>query len=253
MQRALIIFTTLALTALSVDASAQTKAEKFEYAVTWGYSDVARMTIKRGCPKGGYTPHMLSARSTGVAEQLHEFQVRLDSFADPDGRSLEGRTFVKEDGIPRFFRTRFAEDGSARVQKRFKKRENVLDLTFRGQTHDLLSWSFALRSRELKPGTTITYHIWDGWKLARLEARVKKTERLWTPSDTYQAYRIDLVRTRLHHRGEKAYEPKADTRKLGVLWLADDDLHTPVGMDFDAPVGVAKIRLQRMRRVDCSR
>lgn len=251
MLRALQILTITALFAMLGTSVAAQTAEKFTYTVTWGYSDVATMKLQTGCPTKGYVPTALTAKSTGFAEQLHEFEVRLDSFANTDGETLEGRTFVNEEGVSRYFRTRFATDGPSKVVKKYKTKQSTLALTFRGSTHDLLSWSYALRNESLKTGASFSYYVWDGWKLATVRADVKKTERLWTPSGTYPAYRIELTRTRLHHAGDKAYQPKKAPNLLGTIWLAKKG-HLPVGMDFDAPVGVAKIRLSQVHRSPCS-
>lgn len=232
-------------------AVAQERAEKFEYQVTWANSEVATLKLQRGCQRKGYVPAAMTAGSLGVAEQIHSFQIRLDSFTNGSGHPLEGRTFIVEEGLKRQFKTRFEEDGSAKVTKKFRKKTSVRRVRFERPTHDLLSWAFELRDEKLQPGNTFNYYVWDGWKLVRLRATVKKAERIWTPEGTRDAWRVKLERTRLHHGGEKAYQPKADTERIGVIWYSRDEERIPVAMDFDAPVGVAKIRLRREKSSRC--
>jgi hypothetical protein len=245
-------FILVLLTLVPTAVVAQERAEKFEYQVTWANSDVATLKMQRGCKRNGYVPASLTASALGVAEQIHSFQIRLDSFSNGSGYPLEGRTHVVEEGIERRFKTRFREDGLAKVTKKFRKKESVLKVRFRRPTHDLLSWAFALREEKLERGESFTYHVWDGWKLVRLQASVKKRERVWTPDGTHAALRIELTRTRLHHRGKKAYREKEEPEKIGTIWITPDASRVPVAMDFDAPVGVAKIRLTRTKKARCS-
>lgn len=232
-------------------ASAQGAAERFDYEVHWGYSDVARVTLQRGCERDGYVPTSLSAKSLGVADQIHAMQIKLDSFVSPAGRSLEGRTFIEEEGVPRKYRTRFADGGGAFAQKTYRKKESTLRLSLRPGTHDLLSWFFALRSKSLTEGAAHAFYVWDGWKLTRVTARVGELERVWTPHGTYDARRVVLTRVRLHHATSQAYTPKSDVEDVGTVWLANDTQHTPVAMDFSARVGVAKLRLARTTSKSC--
>mgnify|MGYP006188549727 CR=1 FL=1 len=246
------ILCALLLLAWSSVATAQPRSEKLEFDVTWGYSDVAKMTLVRGCPRNGYTPAALTARSRGAAEQLHAFEVRLDSFVASQ-LPLEGRTYIFEDGRPRSFRTRFGQKtGDTKVTKKFRKQETTLKLELEHPTHDLLSWIFVLRNRKLSNGASYDYYVWDGWKLARITATVGKPERVWTPAGTHDAYRIQIARRRLHHAGAKKYAPLRDTEHLATLWLSTSSAHIPVALDFDAPVGTAKVRLTRSSIATCS-
>lgn len=245
------LFLSMLLMLWSCDAIAQTQAEKYEYEVHWGYSDVARVTLQRGCPRDGYRPAKLSAKSLGVIEQLHAFEIKLDSFVDLDGRTLEGRTFIEEEGVPRRYRSRFAATGVVKIAKHYKNKDSTLALELRPGTFDLLSWSFELRAAKLSRGNVYQYYVWDGWKLTRVSAVVGKLETVWTPQGMFEARRIDLTRVRLHHSGAKKYEPRANLENIGTMWLATDDVRTPVAMDFGAPVGLAKLRLLRAKTVIC--
>ena len=231
-------------------AHAQDVGERYDYNVQWGYADVAKVTLKRGCPRDGYVPASLLAKSMGVAEQLHSFEIRLDSFTS-GGHPLEGRTFIEEEGVPRLYRTRFADSGAAFTQKTYKNKDSSLRLELRPPTHDLLSWFFALRQLELSKGAKHSFYVWDGWKLTRVTALVGKTERVWTPRGTYMARVVSVRRTRLHHKRDLAYQPKAAEERLATLWFSEDENRTPVAIDFRAPVGLAKLRLSRQSSTTC--
>lgn len=235
----------------SAAATAQERAEKFEYDVQWGYADVAQVDLQRGCPRDGYRPARLLARSLGVAEQIHSFEIRLDSFADLVGRTLEGRTFIEEQGVPRRYQTRFAADGSLRTQKHYKSKDSTVRLKLRPGTYDLLSWFFALRAAPLQEGAAYSYFVWDGWKLTRVVAVVGGTERMWTPAGTFDARRVALSRERLFHSGTKAYQTRSDVEPIGAIWFGPGPARTPVAMDFRAPVGMAKLRLARQKTTPC--
>ena len=245
---AFLLLTCSAAAAFADDA----RAEKFAYEVRWGEAKVADLQLQVGCPRASYQPAMLAAKSLGVADQIHAFRVRFDSFVDRSGHSLEGRTYIREEGVPRSFKSRFQTDDTVDVTSHFEKttREETFRLPDRG--HDLLSWMLALRHHELAPGKTYSYYVWDGWKLSRIEATVGKVGRVWTPLKVFRAFPISLVRTRLRFRGPRLFTPKADPDELGTLWLGTGERHVPVAMTYDAPIGTARVVLSRATTKSCS-
>lgn len=234
-------------------ATAQDAAEKLQYDISWGYADVANLTLQRACARKGYRPASMKAKSVGIANQIHEFDIRLDSFTKPDSlHPLEGRTMIFEDEERRSFQSRFEENLLVRVQKVFKDKTQKFQLTLPAVAHDLLSWVFALRVELPKPEASKSYYVWDGWKLVRLEATTQPLEHVWTPLGVYDAWPVALHRTRLHHSGLQVGTPKGSRERIGTLWIANDTARTPVAMDFTGRVGVAKVRLKTARRVQCS-
>ena len=225
--------------------------ERFDYDVEWGYTDVATVSVRRGCPRNGYVPSRLRATSRGVISQIHAFEVVLDSFSNLSGRTLEGRTFVKEEGVPRKYRTRFSDDGRAVAHKVLSAGESTTMLRLRPPTYDLLSWFFALREADLDGGRVHELDIWDGWKLTRLRGVVGAVERVWTPTGTFEAHKVVLSRVRLRHGGPKAYEAVAAREKIGAVWFSADAARTPVALELKAPVGMTKLRLKSTLRRPC--
>jgi hypothetical protein len=233
-------------------AHAQSK-ERFRYEVTWGDAQVASMRLDVGCPRGSHVPAALIAKSTGVANQIHSFDIRLDSFFVPGGRSLEGRTFITEEGEPRRFKSRFKTAKSVRVEKTFRGETSKKAFELPGAAQDLLSWMLNLRSAELTPASAHRYWVWDGWKLSRIDAVVGESEAVATGQGARRAFAVELFRTVFHHGGPEKFKPRGDREKLGKLWLGTDAERTPLAMTFDAPVGVARVSLQSATRRACER
>jgi hypothetical protein len=244
------IITMLVTITISAQARAQS-AEKFRYQVTWGDAEVATMKLDIGCPRGSHVPAALVAKSTGVANQIHSFDVRLDSFYQPGLRSLEGRTQISEEGEQRRFRSRFKTPKRVRVEKTFRGKVTQKAFALPGVSHDLLSWMLHLREKELKPGVTHKYWVWDGWKLSRIDAVVGKKEAVSTGQGVKNAFAINLFRTVFHHGGPKKFKQRRDRDELGTLWLGVDRAHTPWAMTFDAPIGMARVALKSMTRSTC--
>lgn len=245
---ALVVSLLLPLTLHAQDAE---KRERFRYQVSWGSSDVASMRLDVGCKRGEHIPAALVATSTGVANQIHSFDIRLDSFFVPGGRSLEGRTHITEEGEPRKFRSRFKTEKAVRVTKDFRGEQSKKIFRLPGPSQDLLSWMLHLRHRELQSGKRYSYWVWDGWKLSKIEARVGKPEAISTGLGTRKAHSIALHRTVLHHGGPKLFKPRGDREELGTLWVGTDSQRTPWAMTFDAPIGTAKITLKSVTRRKC--
>jgi hypothetical protein len=122
------------------------------------------------------------------------------------------------------------------------------------QTHDLLSWLFALRAQPgWHSGAVHTYHVWDGWKLVRLEARVGAVDAVWTGTGIQKAHAVTLSRTRLFHRGERALEARAPAEALGTAWFSIAPARVPVVAHLLAPLGEVRVFLESARTEACAR
>lgn len=233
----------------------QDLAEKFYYHVHYGKSRVANVNLFTGCTNTKTKPAAMMAISKGLAEQIHSFSIRFDSMLKPRQTTpLLGITSITEEGRTRVYRSRFKGQKTSKINvtSRFKgkfKRQNI-DLPY--PAHDMLSWILDLRTKSsFAPKTQYTYYVWDGWKLFRLNATVKKAERMITPSGNYKAHRIELKRTRLHHDGDKKLTAKKKTENLGIIWLSTDAQKMPVAINFYAAVGNANIRLLKHTKKTC--
>ncbi len=240
------------LTLSSSQALAKTpRSSKSLYKVSWHDASVARVSLNVGCPTDKYTPAALIASSTGLADDLHSFSIRLDSFLSLANTllPLQGRTRITEEERTRSYISSF-DDASVEVKSNIFGKKKTHTHTLPEPSHDLLSWMFAV-SAELADTsfTSATYTVWDGWKLVKIKAtRQTKTSSITTPLATYKgAHVISLERTRIDSSGK----PTGDASSLGTLWFSDAPSPQLVAMDFESRVGLANIRLVKHSSSTC--
>ena len=243
-------------TARPLAAASPPRAERFYYQVTFGKAHVANVNLFTGCPQKTSTPWALVAVSQGMAQQLHAFSVRFDSFLDLKApKPLLGLTQITEEGETRSYRTSFADAPTLQVTATLgAQAPSQRQVTLPGGhvSHDMISWIAHLRQEPvLARDASYEYWVWDGWKLFTLQARVEGQTTLSTPAGDQRVWSIRLDRTRRHHQGAKLHQPSRAAQRLGRLYLTIDALRRPVGMDFEARVGAAYVRLQRQRHERC--
>jgi hypothetical protein len=249
-----------ALLCLTASAQAQQVAlkEQLSYAVTFKGGRVANVTLHTGCPTERYTPTALIATSVGVIEHLKSFLIRLDSFLPNQLTSprppFEAHSRITEDEQTRLYKTSFSPALTPRVRSKVLNKDYDWRLPeLPTSAHDMLSWVYDLRGlATLKPGTTQRYLVWDGWKLFWLDASALKLAPLILTSGQTQALPIKLTRQRIHHDPSLAFTPQRDPEPLGTLYLATNAPRTPVGFDFDSPIGHVLVRLERTSQTPCS-
>lgn len=243
------------LLASAPTAQASPHAETLRYQVSWRGAQVAHLRLQLGCPNDRWRAVALRATSTGLAHDLHSFQIRLDSFLDPQHTvPLQGRTRITEEGRTRAYTSTFHETPTVSVEATiFDEPRPPQKWALPGRGHDLLSWMMHLRwQTEWREGAFERYYVWDGWKLIELRARVGAPSTLMTPKGRYQVWPVHIARTRLHHTGSAPFTPKAEADSLGTLWFTTGAHHTLVGMDFESRVGPANIRLVSDSRTACT-
>lgn len=226
------------------------------FAVSWNGATVAGVKLHQGCPNHKQiTPHALIASSTGLADDLHSFSIRLDTFLllDTSSYPLLGLTKITEEGRTRAFRSKFSTRAVTVEATVFgtKKPQTTHDLPRR--SHDLLSWLLDLRL-DLAEDASLTsraYLVWDGWKLVEITARKRKRrETISTPHASYEdAHVFSLTRTRIDLAdGSK----KGDAEDLGTIWFSSDPSPDLIAMDFESKVGTASIRLLERKSSTCA-
>jgi len=233
-------------------------SESSAFAVTWGEARLARIDLKLGCPKRGIRAAALIASSEGFAEQIHPFHVRFDSFLDDASRrSPQGRTSITEDGRTRAYKTSFNARGAAIVRANvFGAERDPKTLFFASRPDDMISWM--LRARQdvaFAEGTTAHFLVWDGWKSFWLSMTVERLERIATPAGSYKAWRVKLERAAVSADARATTTPKRRGmayEDVATAWFAQAKGHPLIGMDYDAPIGTARIRLSGYSRRACS-
>jgi hypothetical protein len=220
------------------------EAETLVYEVRWGLAKVAALRLKSGCSNPRYRPVQLRAKSLGLAEQIHAFDIQLDSFIDLNTQSLQGRTSIEEEGHRRAFRTTFRGPKST-VTKDLGGDALTRTVDLPRSAHDLLSWIFQLRARELSAQSTHSFKVWDGWKLVEITAQIGRPEKKWIQEKSVTTIPAHLTRTRMSLSKPTSKQEQAKAEDLGTIWFADDRGHRPVAMSFLAPLRNAEIKLQR--------
>lgn len=232
---------------LAQQTSSSPRELSSSYAVSWNGATVAGVKLQQGCPNTkAITSHALIASSTGLADDLHSFAIRLDTFllASASSYPLLARTKITEEGRTRSFRSKFSSKEVTVDATIFGTKKASQTHTLPRKSHDLLSWILDLRG-DLEQDASLssrTYLVWDGWKLVEISARKRKhRQTISTPHASYEdAHVFSLTRTRIDlDDGSR----KGDAEDLGTLWFSDSASPRLVAMDFESRVGTASVRL----------
>lgn len=122
--------------------------------------------------------------------------------------------------------------------------------------HDAVSWFLDLRSRDLDVGTSYVYHVFDGWKLSRLTARVTDHVDVYTAMGYLPCAELTFTREVLASFpllpfAEAAplppvYEVTDGPIALGKGWFSLDESRLPVGVEIAAPIGDLRMIIDRV-------
>ena len=224
-------------------------SQKAIYEVSWHDATVAYVKLHQGCAERAYTPYALTASSTGLADELHSFSVRLDSFL-PHASSLpkQARTAITEGGRTRRYISTFSSS-EVRVKAEVFGEEKRSTRALPRPSHDLLSWMLDLGQLAADASlSSTTYTVWDGWKLVELKVARQNQETLSTPHARYEkAHTFTVTRTRL----DADNAPDEESSKLATLWFSDAASPQLIALDFESPVGLATVRLAQITEATC--
>lgn len=234
------------------------QSERLGYEVRFRGARVASISQHIGCPTDKHRSAAMIATSYGLAEDMHSFHIRLDSFFSPtEVLPFQGRTKITEEGKTRSYKSNFTKAPAVKVDaKIFDEQSREQRYTLPTRSHDLLSWMLHYRARtsSWEKGYAETYYVWDGWKLVRLETKILGQQNLETPYGKYKTWAVDLTRTRMKYdKDANAFKVSSEPSALGTLWFTTDAEHILVGMDFDSRIGVANIRLAKAERDACGK
>ncbi len=122
--------------------------------------------------------------------------------------------------------------------------------------HDAMSWMLDLRSRDLSVGAEYVYHVYDGWKLSRLTARITAHTDVYTAMGYIDCAEMTFTREVL---ASFALLPFADSAplppvyevtdgpiELGRGWFSIDERRLPVGVEIAAPIGDLRMIIDRI-------
>lgn len=206
---------------------------------------VGELNRLKNSNKQPYVAIAASAQSVGLFKAVLEVEDRANTFIDPSsmlplraekrfkerlfGGDLKERTY-KVDYKPDHYQAKVNKKSNQHKTRNYIR--HVPD-----DTHDGLSWFFALRN---KPDFTldekISYYVYDGWKLSRLDLKVVKEEDVLTPVGWFKTWKLDVTREVLNSsaifKDGKAIDPKLSVhtpaKELGSVWLSRDAQRVPV-------------------------
>lgn len=216
-----------------------------------------------------YIPVSANAQSIGIFKSIMEIDDRANTYINPKNhRPYRSEKKFKERALSQPLKERtYRVDynhGSyfAKVNKtsnRQKKRKYVKPIP--STTHDGLSWIFDLRTKKsFKAGQTMSYYIYDGWKLSRLDVKVNKKEKVFTALGWRHAWKFDVKREVLNSKSKfkksKNMEPSLSVRTpakdVGSIWMTDDIQRIPVKLALTWKISkttnmVAKVEVELVK------
>ncbi|MFU8802900.1 MAG: DUF3108 domain-containing protein, partial [Bradymonadaceae bacterium] len=126
-----------------------------------------------------------------------------------------------------------------------------------GGTHDMLSWIYEFRGQKnLEIGQRLTYFVYDGWLLSRVELHVVAREDVYTPMGWFKAWKVDfsrdIMRTRAgpiknKQRTEPTVRVREPARHSGSFWVSRDENYIPIKLSIQTFLGVGEAVLIRYK------
>lgn len=216
-----------------------------------------------------YVPVSANAQSIGIFKSIMEIDDRANTFLNPQNHQpYRSEKRFKERAISQPLKERMYRvdynyaNFMANVNKtinRTKKKTYVKAIP--SKTHDGISWIFDLRTRKsFKAGEQLSYYIYDGWKLSRLDITVKKREKIFTVMGWRHAWKFDVKRevlnSRFQRKNRKNTQPKLNVRtpakEVGSIWMTDDKQRLPVKLALEWKISkttnmVAKVEVELVK------
>lgn len=240
-------------------ASFRWPGEEFFYSIRLNGAEAMRASVRAGSARTAnnqsYVPISGVARSVGFFEKIYPLDDRAHTFVDPvDHRPLRSEKFFEERGKTRTYKVDY-KHGSfhAKVEKKRETRRSRFNYSIPNTTHDMLSWMYHLRDRDqLAVGDELSYYVYDGWKLSRVDLEVLAKEDVYTPMGWFKGLKISFVREVMVSRRQKdddgaAIEPllkiKSPRDKTGFLWLSRDENRLPIKVSIGTKFGTSEALL----------
>ena len=196
-----------------------------------------------------------TAQSAGIFHNIYPVNDRANTFVSPVTlRPLRSEKFFDEAGKVRSYHVDFVHSTyQAKVEKtRNEERWRKYTKPIPGTTHDMITWFYELRQKEeLRLGERMSFYVYDGWKLYRLQATVAKREDVYTPLGWFKTYRIDFEHEVLRTKRNKGASPIITVAKPakpgGSLWVSRDENLIPVKLALATEWGLAEAVLMKYK------
>ncbi len=235
--------------------------EELFYSIEMLGSEAARCAVAIG--------HPIEHEQHGRVVPLEGLSISVGFFANVYPMHDEAVTYLNlEDGLPEWASKRIDERGNVRTYEvsydhdGFMGTVNRIAETTRLQarympsdTHDAITWMLDLRSRDLSVGREYVYHVFDGWKLSRLSARVEEHTEIYTELGILDVAQMRFTREvlgsfpGLPYASDlllpPVYSLSSGPEDLGLGWFSLDERRLPVGVDIETPIGSVRMLLDR--------
>lgn len=236
--------------------------EELYYSIEMLDSEAARCAIAVGYPTehedyGLVVPLEGLALSVGFFANVYPMEDTAVTYIDRDGLPVHSTKVIDERNRERAYAVAYRHDEFvseiARTEDESTRRTGRF---VPSDTHDAISWMLDLRSRDLSVGQEYVYHIFDGWKLSRLTARVTAHTEVYTELGIMDVAEMTFTREVLasHHPLPyaddttilpPAYIVTEGPSQLGIGWFSLDDRRIPVGVDVETPIGHLRMVIDR--------
>lgn len=189
-----------------------------------------------------------TAQSTGIFDSIYPVNDRAHTYLNPTTlRPVRSEKFFDEAGSVRSYHVDYVHSTyQAKVRKERKEQKTrKFTKAIPGTTNDMITWFYELRNKQdLRVGERLSYYVYDGWRLYKLEAQVVKREDVYTPVGWFKTYKVDFSRTSLRTQINKGASPILSVAQpatpSGSLWLSRDENLIPVKVAVVTEWGVGE-------------
>ena len=225
--------------------------EEFYFSVSLNGIEAVRAGIRAGDVryKDGH-PYVAvagTAQSTGIFDSIYPVNDRAHTFLNPVTlRPLRSQKFFEEAGSSRAYHVDFVHSTyRAKVKKEKGEKTRKFTKAIPGTTNDMITWFYELRRRQdLRLGEKMSFFVYDGWRLYRLDAVVAAREDTYTPIGWFKTFRIDVQRSSLRTKRQKGESPiitvASAAKPKGSLWVSRDENLIPVKVSVATQWGVGE-------------
>lgn len=235
--------------------------EELHYSIEMLGSEAARCAIAIGQPfeheeLGPVVPLDGLAVSVGFFANVYPMHDTALTYVDPtDGLPFNSTKVIDERGNVRTYEVSYGHETFVSRITRIAESSRTMARYIPSDTHDAISWMIDIRSRDMGVGNEYVYHVFDGWKLSRLTARVQDHTEVYTELGIIEVAEVLFTREVL---GSFHPLPYVDSlvlppvysltdgpEDLGVGWFSLDDRRIPVGVDIETPIGHVRMLIDR--------
>ena len=243
------------------------EGEELFYKVKVNGSEAAHAVIRLGKVRSSkgkpYIALSGKAKSIGLFHTIYPMDDRANTFIDPfTYQPLRSEKVFKEAGKGRTYEVDYSPlTYSANVHKTIHKdaknpedRKRRYTKALPNTTHDALTWFLELRDEDaFTTGQTLSYYIYDGWKLSRVDLEAMGEERVLTSMGWFTTMRFDIQReivgTKRNLVDKKPAEPTLSViqqgKPTGSLWISTDKRRLPVKLQMTSKYGTGVVELAR--------